>query len=42
MDIRTYGLYETNYYWRSQEEFKVKYIKARIAEVTSNGDKLLV
>jgi heterodisulfide reductase subunit A len=42
MDIRTFGLYETKYYWRSQEEFKVKYIKARIAEVTSNGSKLIV
>jgi heterodisulfide reductase subunit A len=42
MDIRTYGLYETKYYWRSQEEFKVKYIKARIAEVTSDGEKLVV
>ncbi|MCC7483875.1 MAG: CoB--CoM heterodisulfide reductase iron-sulfur subunit A family protein [Burkholderiales bacterium] len=42
MDIRTFGLYETSYYWRSQEEFKVKYIKARIAEVTSDGEKLIV
>ena len=42
MDIRTFGLYETDYYWRSQEEFKVKYIKARIAEVTSDGEKLIV
>ncbi len=42
MDIRTFGLLETDYYWRSQEEFKVKYIKARIAEVTSDGDKLIV
>jgi heterodisulfide reductase subunit A2 len=42
MDIRTYGLYETKYYWKSQEEFKVKYIKARIAEVTSDGAKLIV
>ncbi len=42
MDIRTFGLYETKYYWQSQEEFKVKYIKARIAEVTSNGSKLVV
>ncbi|MGQ0526245.1 MAG: FAD-dependent oxidoreductase [Betaproteobacteria bacterium] len=42
MDIRTFGLYETSYYWKSQEEFKVKYIKARIAEVTSNGEKLIV
>jgi len=41
MDIRTYGLNET-YYWQSQEEFKVKYIKARIAEVTSDGRKLIV
>ena len=42
MDIRTFGLYETNYYWKSQEEFKVKYIKARIAEVTSDGHRLIV
>jgi heterodisulfide reductase subunit A len=42
MDIGTIGLYETKYYWKSQEEFKVKYIKARIAEVTSDGEKLIV
>lgn len=42
MDIRTFGHYETDYYWRSQEEFKVKYIKARIAEVTSDGRQLIV
>jgi heterodisulfide reductase subunit A len=42
MDIRTFGLMETKYYWKSQEEFKVKYIKARIAEVTSDGEKLIV
>ena len=42
MDIRTYGLYEDLYYWRSQEEFKIKYIKARIAEVTSDGERLIV
>jgi heterodisulfide reductase subunit A len=42
MDIRTFGLYETKYYWRSQEEFKVKYIKSRIAEVTSDGKRLII
>ncbi len=42
MDIRTFGLYEGQYYWRSQEEFKVKYIKARIAEVTFDGNKVLL
>ena len=42
MDIRTFGLYEGEYYWESQETHKVKYIKARIAEVTSDGKRLLV
>ncbi|WP_127901120.1 FAD-dependent oxidoreductase [Solirhodobacter olei] len=42
MDIRTFGLYEGEFYWGSQEEYKVKYIKARIAEVTSDGKRLLV
>jgi len=41
MDIRTFGLYE-EVYWKSQEEHKVKYIKSRIAEVTSDGDKVIV
>lgn len=41
MDIRTFGLYE-EIYWKSQEEHKVKYIKARIAEVTSDGKQLIV
>ena len=42
MDIRTFGLYEDKYYWQSQEEYHVKYIKARIAEVTSDGKRLIV
>jgi len=43
MDIRTFGLYEDKYYWRSQEEFRTKYVKARIAEVTKGPEgKLLV
>ncbi|MGD8643559.1 MAG: FAD-dependent oxidoreductase [Chromatiales bacterium] len=43
MDIRTFGLYEDKFYWKSQEEFKTKFVKARIAEVTASGDgRLLV
>lgn len=42
MDIRTFGLYEDRYYWESQEKYRVKYIKARIAEVTSDGKRLIV
>ena len=42
MDIRTFGLYEDKYYWRSQEEYRTKYVKARIAEVTQGPDKRLL
>ncbi len=42
MDIRTFGLYEDKYYWRSQEEFHIKYVKARIAEVTQGPDQRLL
>ncbi len=42
MDIRTFGLYEDKFYWESQERHHVKYIKARIAEVTSDGKRLVV
>ncbi len=44
MDIRTFGLYEDKFYWRSQEEFCTKFVKARIAEVTiaPDGKRLLV
>ena len=43
MDIRTFGLYEDKFYWKSQEEFKTKFVKARIAEVTASADgRLLV
>ncbi len=43
MDIRTFGLYEDKFYWKSQEEFKTKFVKARIAEVTRSPDgRLLV
>lgn len=43
MDIRTFGLYEDKFYWKSQEEFKTKFVKARIAEVTATNDgRLLV
>ncbi|WP_223637114.1 FAD-dependent oxidoreductase [Rhodobacter sp. TJ_12] len=42
MDIRTFGLYEGEFYWKGQEEARVKYIKARIAEVTSDGKRLVV
>jgi len=42
MDIRTFGLYEDKFYWKSQEEYKTKFVKARIAEVTKSADNRLL
>ncbi|EHQ53179.1 FAD-dependent pyridine nucleotide-disulfide oxidoreductase [Ectothiorhodospira sp. PHS-1] len=42
MDIRTFGLYEDRFYWKSQEEFRTKFVKARIAEVTAAPDGRLL
>jgi heterodisulfide reductase subunit A2 len=42
MDIRTFGLYEDKFYWRSQEEYKTKFVKARVAEVTRGADGRLL
>jgi heterodisulfide reductase subunit A len=42
MDIRTFGLYEDRYYWRSQEQFRTKFVKARVAEVTRAADGRLL
>ncbi len=39
MDIRTFGLYEDKYYWAAQEEYRTKFVKARIAEVTIAPDR---
>ena len=37
MDIRTFGLYETKYYWQSQEEYKVKYKRVR-----DKGERVII
>jgi len=42
MDIRTFGLYEDKFYWKSQEEYRTKFVKARIAEVTRAPDGRLL
>ncbi len=42
MDIRTYGLWE-DLYWKSMQEYGIKYIRGRIGQVTlaEGGDRLL-
>ncbi|MEN3034442.1 MAG: FAD-dependent oxidoreductase [Aquificaceae bacterium] len=34
MDVRTYGTWEYPFYWAPQEEYGVRYVRGRIAEIT--------
>ncbi len=42
IDMRTYGFWEDQLYWRAQEEYKVNYIRGVVTEVIRKGDRLLV
>jgi heterodisulfide reductase subunit A len=42
IDLRAYGCWEDELYWKAQEEYKVNYIKGIVTEITRQGDKLIV
>lgn len=42
IDLRAYGFWEDQLYWKAQEEYKVNYIRGIVTEVLRKGDKLLV
>ncbi len=42
IDMRMYGFWEDQIYWRAQEEYKVNYIRGIVTEVIKKGDKLLI
>ncbi len=42
IDLRAYGFWEDELYWRAQEDHKVAFVKGIITEVTKRGDRLLV
>ncbi len=42
MDIRTYGFWEDKLYWKSMEEFGVKYIRGRIGSINRGEDGRLI
>ncbi len=42
IDLRAYGFWEDELYWKAQEEHKVNFIRGIITEVTKRGDRLLV
>jgi len=42
IDMRMYGFWEDQLYWKAQEEHKVQYIRGIVTEVIRRGDKLVV
>lgn len=42
IDMRTYGFWEDQLYWKAQEEHKVSFIRGIVTEITKRGDKLVV
>ena len=42
MDIRTYGFWEDQLYWKSMEEMNVKYIRGRIGAISKGEDGSLI
>lgn len=42
IDMRMYGFWEDQIYWKAQEEYKVNYIRGIVTEVIKKGDRLLV
>ncbi len=42
IDMRTYGFWEDQLYWRAQEEHHVNYIRGVVTEVTKRGNRLLL
>jgi heterodisulfide reductase subunit A len=42
IDMRMYGFWEDEIYWKAQEEHRVNFIRGIITEVTKRGDQLIV
>ncbi|CAB1128677.1 FAD-dependent pyridine nucleotide-disulfide oxidoreductase [Candidatus Hydrogenisulfobacillus filiaventi] len=42
IDMRMYGFWEDQLYWKAQEEHKVNYIRGIVTEVLKKGDRLVI
>jgi len=42
IDMRMYGFWEDQLYWKAQEEHKVNYIRGIVTEILKKGDQLLM
>ena len=42
IDMRMYGFWEDELYWKAQEEYKVNFIRGIVTEITKRGDTVVV
>lgn len=42
IDMRAYGFWEDELYWKAQEQHRVSFIRGIVTEITKRGDKLVV
>ena len=42
IDMRMYGFWEDEIYWKAQEEYKVNFIRGIVTEITLRGDTVVV
>jgi heterodisulfide reductase subunit A len=42
IDMRMYGFWEDELYWKAQEEYKVNFIRGIVTEITQRGDTVMV
>ena len=42
IDMRMYGFWEDEIYWKAQEEYKINFIRGIVTEITRRGDQVVV
>jgi len=42
IDMRTYGFWEDQIYWKAQEDHKVSFVRGIVTEVTKRGDTIVI
>lgn len=42
IDMRMYGFWEDQIYWKAQEDYKVNYVRGIVTEILKKGDRLVV
>ncbi len=42
IDMRMYGFWEDDIYWKAQEDYRVNFVRGIVTEITKRGDQLIV